>query len=154
MASFWSMIRHWLARTVHVPCQLLIFLRSIAHINPVRRGRFTLVPLCLYLYPLAPKMSRKAYFFQPARDSWFAYMRPISPIPISPIAGCSSVGASGATSTLIPLIFPVIFYFHWVGQVVKEHEVKTSASQSLPWYPCSASTSDSEPPPIVHDSPS
>jgi hypothetical protein len=36
-----------------------------------------------------------AYFCQPASESRLAYIFPISPIPISPIAGCSSAANAG-----------------------------------------------------------
>jgi hypothetical protein len=39
-----------------------------------------------------------AHFFHPAAERFLAYIFPIAPIPISPMVGCRSAGASGVTS--------------------------------------------------------
>lgn len=44
-----------------------------------------------------------AHFFHPAAERHLAYIFPIAPIPISPMVGCSSTGASGVTSGRIML---------------------------------------------------
>jgi hypothetical protein len=44
------------------------------------------------------------YFCHPALDRQEAYILPMAPMPIRPIAGCSSDGEDGATSGEIMLI--------------------------------------------------
>ena len=41
--------------------------------------------------------SLKTHFFQPALERYLAYMRPMSPIPMRPMAGCSDAGPVGET---------------------------------------------------------
>jgi hypothetical protein len=71
--------------------QRFIHLGNIADINPTE------------LTDVACSGKRDAHFFHPAAERYLAYIFPIAPIPISPMIGCSSTGASGVTSGRIML---------------------------------------------------
>lgn len=44
---------------------------------------------------------RHAYFFHPPSHRNLVYIVPMEPMPMTPMAGCSSMGESGVTSGLI-----------------------------------------------------
>lgn len=86
-------------RTLVSLLQHLVFTGLIANVYSINQGQNH---SCDTLW--------NAYFFQPAADKHFAYKVPIAPMPISPMAGCSSRGASGVT---VDFVIPTAIARKW-----------------------------------------
>lgn len=59
----------------------------------------------------------ETHFLQPPCDKYFAYIFPIAPIPINPIVGCFSTGASVETYRFRDIL---VFFFGRVCRVAQK----------------------------------
>ena len=88
--------------TAYIRLKLLEVLWSVTDVYPMT------IPLMSHAITDNKKHAR-TNLFHPAFDIRSAYSRPMSPIPMIPMTGCSSSGSVGTTSTRMPLYVLVIF---------------------------------------------